>query len=118
MVELDALPDRMLRNFVCRYEDGGVQRRPRLRFVDDRGRACLAGALTGARTSREFADSAAGRSFRQGPLLRLSREFEAGRLSAAQLYDACLMELARRSTEEDDRPERETTGAAGVGAGA
>lgn len=97
MTELRAVSNRLLENYVRRYESGGVQRRPRLRFVDAEGRACIVGAMADVDSSREFAESDHFRSFRSGPLVRISRMFEEGRVSAAEVYDACLLELARRS---------------------
>lgn len=97
MTELRAVSDRLLENFVRRYECGGVQRRPRLRFVDAEGRACIVGAMADVESSREFAESDHFRTFRSGPLVRISRKFEEGRVSSTDVYDACLLELARRS---------------------
>lgn len=96
VLDLTPLPDRMLRNYVARYEGGGVQPRPVTSFVDRRGRACVVGAFAGARTLEEFAASAACRTFLEGPLVRLSRLFEDGRITPAEVYDACLLELAGR----------------------
>lgn len=97
MNSLESIPSRMLHNFVERYEAGGVQPHPRLRFVDEEGRACIACALVGASSSREFATMDAGREFLGGPLEELSRRFEACRLTAGEMYAGCLMELARRT---------------------
>lgn len=94
--DLTSLSDRMLRNYVVRYEDGGVQPHPVTSFVDRRGRACIVGAFAGARTLEEFAASEACRTFLERPLVRISRLFEDGRITAAEVYDACLLELAGR----------------------
>lgn len=95
-LDLSEVPGRMLRNFVARYEDGGVQPHPVTSFVDEAGRACVVGAFSGARSLEEFAASEACRTFLQGPLVEISRLFEDGRVTAPEVYDACLMELARR----------------------
>ena len=97
MTELSHLPDRLLRNFVRAFEDGRVQRRPRLRFVDAEGRACIVGAMAGVASSRALARTEVFRTFRSGPLLSLSRRFEAAELTAEDVYDACVLELARRA---------------------
>lgn len=110
MTELRSVSDRLLRNYVRRYESGGVQRRPRLRFVDAEGRACIVGAMADVESSREFAESDHFRSFRSGPLVRISRMFEEGRVSPAEVYDACVLELARRSdagAAGEETPRRE-----------
>lgn len=99
MIALRQIPDRMLRNFVARFEADGVQRRPCLRFVDRRGRACIVGAFADAASSREFGTTEAGRTFLEGPLLAISRAFEDGVISAADVYLECLLELARRDAE-------------------
>lgn len=99
-LDLDALPQRMLRNFVARYESGGIQPHPVTSFVDARGRACVVGAFAGARSLEEFASSEACRTFLQGPLVEISRLFEDGRVAPAEVYDACLMELTRRRASE------------------
>lgn len=98
MNDWTTLPEAMLRNYVHRYESGGVQSHPTLRFVDAEGRACLAAALCGARSSAEVAPAAAalGHPFHGGVLEQVSRRFEGGRLSAAQAYDACVLEMAAR----------------------
>lgn len=93
------LPDSALGNFIDRYEAGGVQRRPRLRFVDRGGRACPAAAMAGAETSSDFMNGEAGRDFRAGILGRISAAFEDGDLDAAELYRECLLEVARRDGE-------------------
>lgn len=100
MLDWSALPDQMLHNFVRRYETGGVQPAPRLRFVDDDGRACLSAALCGARSAPEVAGAAAllGHTFRGGVLERVSRLFEGGTLTADAMYADCLLELTRRRT--------------------
>lgn len=90
------LTDAELENYVDRYEADGVQRRPRLRFVDRAGRACPAAALAGAATSAEFAAGEAGREFRGSRLEDVSRAFEDGRLDADRLYRECVLERARR----------------------
>lgn len=107
-LELSDVPDRMLHNFVARYEDGGVQPHPVTSFVDERGRACVVGAFSGARSLEEFADTEACRTFLQGPLVEISRLFEDGRVTAAEVYDACLIELARRGGRRGARREAET----------
>lgn len=94
----------MLRNYVRAYEEGRVQRRPCLRFVNGAGRACVVGAMAGAARSREPADTELFRTFRSEPLLRLSRQFESGQLSAEGMYDACLLELTRRSEHREPTP--------------
>lgn len=108
--ELRSLPGSMLRNYVSRYEEGGVQPHPRLSFVDAEGRACIVGALAGARSLREFAATEVCRSFPRGPLERLSRLFEDGRVTPGEVYRDCLLELARRRAVEvrrtDGRRER------------
>lgn len=114
MTELRSLSDRLLRNYVRRYEAGRVQQRPRLRVVDGDGRACLVGAMAGVDSSRELAAIGLFRSFRAGPLSRISRLFEEGRVSSGQVYDACLLELARRSGRDGAGHARED--AAGWGA--
>lgn len=98
MVDWKALPDTMLSNYVERYETGGVQPHPRLRFVDGEGRACLAAALCGARRATDVAPAAAalGCPFPGGALETISRGFESGRLMPAELYDICVLELVRR----------------------
>lgn len=104
-LHLGAVPRRMLRNFVARYESGGVQPHPVTSFVDARGRACVVGAFAGARTLEEFASSEACRTFLQGPLVNISRKFEDGQVAAAEVYDACLLELTcRRASEEAAGP--------------
>lgn len=103
MISLESIPDRMLHNFVRRYEAGGVQPHPRLRFVDEEGRACIACALAGASSSREFARTDAGRSFLGGPLEEISRRFEACRLTPDRFYAECLLELARRIERSPDQ---------------
>ncbi len=102
MIDWTTLPDPMLRNYLRRYESGGVQSRPTLRFVDAQGRACLAAALCGARSSAEVAPAAAalGHPFHGGVLEQVSRRFEGGHLSAAQAYDACVLELAARRARQ------------------
>lgn len=106
MIDWTALPDAMLRNYVCRYESGGVQPRPTLRFVDAEGRACLAAAFCGARTSADVSRAAAalGQPFHRGILEQVSRRFEAGRLSATEAYDACVLELAARRARRPAPP--------------
>lgn len=114
MIEISTLSDRLLRNYVRRYEGGGVQPRPRLRFVDAEGRACIVGAMADVDSSREFAATGLFRALRSGPLVRISRKFEDGRITPAQVYDACLLELTRRSGA--DAPAREEAEAVPVGA--
>lgn len=109
MVDWKALPDAMLSNYVERYETGGVQPHPRLRFVDGEGRACLAAALCGARRATDVAPAAAalGCPFPGGALETISRGFESGHLTAAYLYDGCVLELVRRRARtKDARPVR------------
>lgn len=99
-----AFSDRMLLQYVARYERGEVQTTPRLRFVDGEGRACLAAALCGARSATEVAAlAAAAGGFLDGPLERISRRFEAGELRSCELYDEALLELARRGAERAAR---------------
>lgn len=93
---LSALPSEALDNYVERYEEGRVQHRPRLRFVDADGRACPAAALAGAETSSEFADREPGAGFLGSRLEELSRAFEDARLDPDRLYRDCLLERARR----------------------
>lgn len=102
-LDLGAVPGHMLRNFVARYEDGGVQPYPVTSFVDGEGRACVVGAFAGACSLEEFASSKACRTFLDGPLVEISRLFEDGRVTPAEVYDACLLELAGRIA---DRPAR------------
>jgi hypothetical protein len=109
-LQLDAVSGRMLRNYVARYESGGVQPHPVTSFVDARGRACVVGAFAGARSLEEFASSEACRSFLDGPLVAISRLFEDGRVTPAEVYDACLVELAFRRVAA----EREIEAAAAV----
>lgn len=104
-LDVSAVPERMLRNFVARYENGGVQPHPVTSFVDERGRACVVGAFSGARSLEEFAGTEACRTFLQGPLVTLSRLFEDGRVTPAEVYDACLMELARRAARREAEEE-------------
>lgn len=98
MIDWTTLPDPMLRNYIRRYESGGVQSRPTLRFVDAEGRACVAAAFCGARTSADVSEAAAalGHPFLGGIMEHVSRRFESGRLSAAEAYDACVLELTAR----------------------
>ena len=99
-----AFSDRMLLQYVARYERGEVQSRPRLRFVDAEGRACLAAALCGARSAAEVAGLAAeAGGFPGGPLERVSRRFEAGELRSAEFYDEVVLELTRRRAEREVR---------------
>lgn len=99
-LDLSPFPPRMLRNYVARYESGGVQPHPVTSFVDGRGRACVVGAFAGAASLEEFASTEACRTFLEGPLVRVSRLFEDGRVTAAEVYDACLLELtARRGSD-------------------
>lgn len=98
-----SLADAELENYIERYEDDGVQRRPRLRFVDRSGRACPAAAFAGAGTSAEFMNGEAGRGFRGGRLEGVSRAFEDGRLDADRLYRECLLERARRRAQATAR---------------
>lgn len=93
---LQGVGEEMLDNYIARYEEGAVQLRPRLRFVDAQGRACPAAAFVGARSGREFADSPHFPRFRGSVLEGISRHFEAGRLSPSELYRDCLLERARR----------------------
>lgn len=95
-LDLDAVSERMLRNYVARYESGGVQPHPVTSFVDARGRACVVGAFADADSLEEFAASEACRTFLDGPLVGISRLFEDGRVTPAEVYDACLVELAFR----------------------
>lgn len=104
-LDLGAVPERMLHNFVARYESGDVQPHPVTSFVDDRGRACVVGAFSGARSLEEFAGTEACRTFLQGPLVAISRLFEDGRVTPAEVYDACLMELAGRRVRREAEPE-------------
>lgn len=108
VLDLSDVPARMLRNFVARYEDGGVQPHPVTSFVDERGRACVVGAFSGARSLEEFAGTEACRTFLQGPLVEVSRLFEDGRVTAPEVYDACLMELVRRGARRRARREAES----------
>lgn len=104
MLRLRELSDRMLENYVARYEEGGVQPRPCLRFVDAEGRACIVGALAGAASVEEFAESDACRSFLEGALVEISRMFEERRITAADVYAECLLELTRREADARGRP--------------
>lgn len=98
------LSEGMLRSFVARYERDEVQSTPRLRFVDAEGRACPAAALCDARSSADFARAAGERGgFLGGPLERVSRLFEAGRLRPAELYTESVLELTRRRAERTAR---------------
>lgn len=113
---IQRLPGHMLSNYVRRYEAGGVQERPRLRFVDGEGRACVAGALAGAASAADFASGPCGRDFLGSDLEAVSRLFEDGRLTAAQMYRECLLERARRAAGRraaGRRPEFGTAGRAG-----
>lgn len=104
-LDLASVPKRMLRNYVARYEGGGVQPHPVTSFVDGRGRACVVGAFAGAGSLEEFAATEACRVFLEGPLVRISRLFEDGHVTPAEVYDACLIELAgRRARREAGDP--------------
>lgn len=96
------LGDDMLDNYIVRYEEGAVQPRPRLRFVDGEGRACPAAACAGARSSEAFAGSSHFLRFDGSILEALSRCFEAGELTPSDLYRDCLLERVRR--REHARP--------------
>lgn len=109
-LDLDAVSGRMLRNYVARYESGGVQPHPVTSFVDARGRACVVGAFADAASLEEFAASEACRTFLDGPLVGISRLFEDGRVTPAEVYDACLVELAYRRVAA--QPGREAARAA------
>lgn len=93
---LRRIPERMLNNYVERYERGGVQRRPCLRFVDEEGRACVVGALAGAASVEEFTRTEACARFPGGTLERISRLFEDRHLTADRMYAESLLELTRR----------------------
>ena len=99
--DLASVPKHMLRNYVDRYERGGVQPHPVTSFVDGEGRACIVGAFADADSIEEFASTEACRTFLRGPLVRISRLFEDGHVTPAQVYDAGLLELARRRARED-----------------
>jgi hypothetical protein len=90
------LGDDMLDNYILRYEEGAVQPRPRLRFVDGEGRVCPAAACAGTGSREAFAGSDHFLRFRGSALERVSRRFEAGELSPSDLYRDCLLERARR----------------------
>ncbi len=109
-LDLDAVSGHMLRNYVARYESGGVQPHPVTSFVDARGRACVVGAFADAGSLEEFASSEACRTFLDGPLVGISRLFEDGRVTPAEVYDACLVELAYRRVAAE--PGREAAPAA------
>lgn len=99
--DLASVPKQMLRNYVRRYERGGVQPHAVTSFVDGEGRACIVGAFADADSLEEFASSDVCRTFLQGPLVRISRLFEDRHVTPAQVYDACLLELAGRRAPED-----------------
>lgn len=107
MICLRRIPDGMLNNYVERYEQGGVQRRPCLRFVDEEGRACVVGALAGAGTVEEFAGTEACARFPGGILERISRLFEDRRLTADRMYAESLLELTRRRAGRSPTPSPE-----------
>lgn len=98
---LASLPESALDAYIDRYERGGVQRRPRLRFVDGGGRACPAAALADAGSSAEFMNGDGGAGFRGSVLERISRAFEDGELDAGDLYRDCLLERAVRGGSRD-----------------
>lgn len=103
MLGLHRLPARMLENYVSRYEEGGVQPHPRLSFVDGEGRACIVGAMAGARSLEEFAGWSACGDLPDGQLERLSRLFEDGRITADGVYRECILELSRRRSSTRGR---------------
>ncbi len=108
------LGDDMLDNYILRYEEGSVQPRPRLRFVDGEGRVCPAAACAGSASREAFAGSDHFLRFRGSALERVSRRFESGELSPSDLYRDCLLERARRG----GAPRPAAAGRAPVAAGA
>jgi hypothetical protein len=85
-----------LENYIAAFEAGRVQKHPAARFVNARGECCLAAAFAGARSGEEFVASPAWRVFLRGPLEAFSRDFEARRVSAQEVYEAVLLEAVAR----------------------
>lgn len=93
---LENLSGEMLDNYIRTYEEGRIQSRPRLRFVDREGRTCPAAAFAGAGDRVEFAATESFVRFPGSDLEAISRRFESGGLDPSALYRDCLLERARR----------------------
>ncbi|MFW6080067.1 MAG: hypothetical protein ACODAE_10625 [Gemmatimonadota bacterium] len=101
---LGGLPTSWLENYVETFEAGRVQRHPRARFVTEKGECCLVAAMSASRSRADFVGSKQWTLLLGTELEELSRRFEARLLTAQQVYEEVLLELARRRSETAFEP--------------